>query len=227
MFVLRGILNVVCFIELCMCFLLSPIELSSSSCPSEFHPMPVTSCPSIGCYRFQEQPDIFQQNRQEKRAFCSGQAINTYDGTGGLLEFRTLNEFNRVKEILQATRPSAPYLTSLMYSSAGTLQYVNGANVRQAADTVDTSLPVSSANATLQNKCVGIGVVGDSIDLIVVECDTPQAFICDLQLTGEYCSYGHWKSSLDLLHQYFLAILKGVLQSFSLICRDTDIGENP
>ena len=160
------------------------VDQSLCLCPEGFYQIPfVNICPQTRCFQLNEPAVGVQQSRQDMQSLCTSRLTNNAEGEGGLLEFQRIEEFNRVRLILQARWPSTPYLTALVYNSEGNLVYVNGARTRPVAGTVNTSLHLTG----IPNKCVGIGVVGNSIDLVVMECDTPQPYICDLTLNGEYC----------------------------------------
>ena len=164
------------------------VDQSLCLCPEGFYQIPfVNICPQTRCFQLNDNDTAVrhQQSRQDVQSLCTDRVTNNAEGEGGLLEFQRIEEFNRVRRILQTRWPSSPYLTALMYNSEGTLVYVNGARTRPAAGTVNTNLSLTGS----PNMCVGIGVVGNSIDLVVMECNTPQAYICDLTLNSEFCMY--------------------------------------
>ena len=170
----------------CFCyFLLSPSVFAqlSVACPDGYHTFYCNTCPETKCFRFFQEDSIFRTDFTESNSFCSGQG-STFGGEGRLLEFRSSCEFERVKLLVTALDPTAPYLTGLRYDSQGNIydSVANGAALSSIL--TGTSLPLTGATENAE-KCVAIGRTSMSVtDLIVVDCNASAPSVCGLDASG-------------------------------------------
>ena len=106
-------------------------------------------------------------------------------GTGRLLEFRSSCEFDRVRSLVTALNPTAPYLTGLNYDMQGNLRDSEAVgNIGLSSILNGTTLQLTGATENA-GKCVAIGRTSESTtDLIAVGCNASAPSVCELATTG-------------------------------------------
>ena len=100
------------------------------------------------------------------------------------MEFRSSCEFERVRNLVTALNPTAPYLTGLNYDMQGNLRDRVAVGSGLSAILVGTTLQLTGATENA-GKCVAIGRTSESTtDLIVVGCNASAPSVCGLDTTG-------------------------------------------
>ena len=107
-----------------------------------------------------------------------------FGATGRLLEFRSRCEFERVRSLVTALNPTAPYLTGLNYDMQGNLRDSVAVGSGLSAILEGTTLQLTGATENA-GKCVAIGRTSESTtDLMVVGCNASAPSVCGLDTTG-------------------------------------------
>ena len=104
--------------------------------------------------------------------------------TGQLLEFRSRCELERVRSLVTALNPTAPYLTGLNYDMQGNLRDSEAVGNGLSSILNGTTLQLTGATENA-GKCVAIGRTSESTtDLIAVGCNASAPSVCELATTG-------------------------------------------
>ena len=155
----------------------------SIACPDGYHTFYCNTCPETKCFKFFPQDSTFRKNFAESNSFCSGEGT-IFGATGQLLQFRSSCEFERVRSLVTALNPTAPYLTGLNYDMQGNLRDSVALGTGLSTILVGTTLQLTGAMENA-GKCVAIGRTSESTtDLIAVNCSIPAPSVCGLDTAG-------------------------------------------